>query len=167
MNRLIRDWGAALLVGIVVFFVADVVAKRDKPDNGMPAPAFTLPAVGGEPVALESLRGRTVVLNFWATWCGPCKQEIPDFSAYAKEHPEVSVLGVLIPSNEGPRLASIVEGLKIGYPVVVADSQTEHGYGISVFPTTVVVRADGTIASAHEGRLTRGQLAQLVSAAGS
>jgi cytochrome c biogenesis protein CcmG/thiol:disulfide interchange protein DsbE len=59
------------------------------------APKFELTNMDGQPVTLESLRGKPVVLNFWSTWCGPCKAEHPLFQGAAKQHPDVQFLGVV------------------------------------------------------------------------
>lgn len=164
MARMIRDWGIALLVGFLVFVGADWLANRPPPAGE--APAFTLADLDGATVSLADYRGKTVVLNFWATWCAPCRAEIPELTAYAQENPEVPVLGVVVPSNEGARLKEIVQRFGPGYPVLVADDAVERAYRLSVFPTTVVVRPDGSVAVRHEGAVDRAGLAALVAKAG-
>ena len=163
MMRMIRDWGLALVVGVVVFVVADRLGQPSKQAVGEPAPDFALVnlATGGT-TSLSELRGSTVVLNFWATWCGPCKRELPEFSAYAKEHPEVKLLGIVVPSNEGSRLPEIVGRFKIAYPVLVADAATEAAYRVDSFPTTFIVRADGSVGTVQVGGMNKEMLAELV-----
>ena len=166
MARLLRDWGLALGMALACFFVAEAVSRMRATDEGEAAPEFSLANLAGGTTALSDYRGRTVVLNFWATWCGPCKAEIPEFSAYAQANPDVAVLGVVVPRNEGDQLASIVDTFPIRYPVLVADGTTVNRYGVDVFPTTVVVRGDGTVSGVVHGAIDRGMLAEMVEKAG-
>lgn len=169
MSRILRDWGIALLVGVLVFFLANWLGGRTSgpmPPTGQLAPDFALINLAGGTTRLSESRGRTTVINFWATWCGPCKAELPEFTAYAKEHPEITVLGVVVPRSEGARLPEIVARFRIGYPVLVADDTIERNYPIDAFPTTYVVRADGTIADIQMGGMDREMLGRMVIAAG-
>lgn len=166
MMRMLRDWGVALAVGVVVFWVAEELSQRGQAGSGELAPDFLLSDLDGGQVRLSDLRGQTVVVNFWATWCGPCKKEIPEFTEYARENPDVKVLGVVVPSNEGDRLDDIVRRFKVGYPVLVSDDATEAAYGIDSFPTTYVVRADGTIGGVQVGGMNKEMLAEMVEAYG-
>jgi len=130
------------------------------PDLPHTAPAFALRDLDGRVVSLEEHAGRTVVLNFWATWCGPCRVEIPSFSAYARAHPEVVVLGI---AADGPasKLRAFARQHDMAYPVLQGDARVLADYGVTSFPTTVVVRPDGTVKHAHVGPLLRPQLAWL------
>lgn len=168
MSRMIRDWALALGVGFLVFWLADVLSHQGGSSaRGGPAPAFTLEKIDGGAIALDDVRGGVAVLNFFATWCGPCKAEMPEFSAYALAHPEVKVIGLVVPSNEGARLPEIIHRFRLTYPVVVVDSLTERAYAIHVFPTTVVVKADGSISDRIEGAIDGKTLAKAVARAGS
>jgi hypothetical protein len=78
------DWTKFLVLAAVVF---TAVGRLRAPDLPEVAPAFQLTALDGTTVDLDAMRGKTVVLNFWATWCGPCRAEMPMLSSWASEHP--------------------------------------------------------------------------------
>jgi thiol-disulfide isomerase/thioredoxin len=121
------------------------------------APPFALPDLEGQTVALSDFAGQTVVLNFWATWCGPCRVEIPSFTRFAEKHPEIPVLGVAVDGSV-EELRRARDELAMGYPILVADRATLHAYGVKSLPTTVVVRGDGSVRSAYAGMLFQPQL---------
>ncbi len=156
--RTLRSVVLWLALTLVAFMAVGVFRAPSLPDQ---APDFALPTLGGETVALADLRGQPVVLNFWATWCGPCRAEIPAFSAYADANPDVAVLGI---ATDGPRskVAAHARELGITYPVLLSDRATHQTYGISTIPTTVIVDAEGGVGYAHSGILMRWQLALLV-----
>ena len=113
----------------------------------IPAPDFTLTDQYGEPHTLSDYQGQTVFLNFWATWCGPCKMEMPDIQALYEEWDEnagdLVVLGVAGPGigQEGSAedIAAFLEANGYTYPVVMDDTGTLfYQYGISAYPTTLL-----------------------------
>ena len=95
--RWLRDLGLGLALVVVVMVGMGWARAPDLPSE---APSFTLLDVDGNAVSLSDFAGKTVVLNFWATWCGPCRMEAPAFAGFARAHPEVPVLG-----NRGGRTA--------------------------------------------------------------
>ena len=122
------------------------------------APDFTLASLTGERVALSSFHGQTVVLNFWATWCGPCKMEMPTLVEFTKNHPDIPVLFVAV---DGKAEALSAYARTMGLPperVLMMDNPTKSVYEISTLPTTVVVRSDGSVGSTHGGVLVGPQL---------
>ena len=121
------------------------------------APAFALADLSGQTVSLEDFAGQTVVLNFWATWCPPCRMEIPSFSRFAEGNPEVPVLGIAV--DGGPEeLARARDEMGITYPILLADESTLAAYGVRSLPTTVIIRPDGTVKTSYAGMLFRPQL---------
>lgn len=120
-----------------------------KPAYVGPAPDFTLATLAGDSLRLSDLRGQVVLLNFWATWCAPCVEEIPEFvDLYRELHPEgLAIVGVAI-DEQGPELvAPFAERFNINYPValdpggIVADA---YG-GVFALPTTYVIDPAGQI----------------------
>ncbi|MCB9796277.1 MAG: TlpA family protein disulfide reductase [Alphaproteobacteria bacterium] len=148
MLRYIRDWVVSIAVAVVIFFAIGYL--RPGPDLPDQAPDFHLRSLDGELVTLSELQGQTVVLNFWATWCGPCRQEIPAFSEFAREHPEVPVYGVAT-DGDAQSLRKAKAALGIDYPVLVADKATLASYDISTIPTTVIVGPGGEVKDVHVG----------------
>ncbi|MCB9674037.1 MAG: TlpA family protein disulfide reductase [Alphaproteobacteria bacterium] len=121
------------------------------------APPFRLRGPDGDVVALSDHRGRTVVLNFWATWCGPCMVEAPSFAAFAKANPDVTVIGMTA-DDDPAKVRKTAKDLGLDYPLAMADRETLAAYGVSTFPTTVIIGPDGTIRTAHTGILFRPQI---------
>lgn len=152
--RIVRE----LLLFAALFAIVSTVAGRLRaPDLPEQAPAFTLQNLDGERVSLRDYRGRQVVLNFWATWCGPCRVEVPSFSSFAREHPEIPVLGIAVDGTPD-ELRRGAEELGIDYPVLVGDAATVRAYGASTVPTTVVVGPEGEVQATHVGVLLGPQL---------
>jgi peroxiredoxin len=161
---MLRDWSIAVLVGVAVFFAVDWLSKASDP-RGEVAPAFSLPNAAGGTIALADYAGKPVVLNFWGTWCPPCRHEIPAFARWSAENPEVPILGIAQGSGSGAKLLREAKELGVTWPVAEADTAVISAYGVSVFPTTVVVGADGKIVGAAYGELDEGGLDKLVASA--
>ncbi|MEZ4241742.1 MAG: redoxin domain-containing protein [Myxococcota bacterium] len=157
----IRAWAVNLLgfvaLALAALWVGGWLRAPALPER---APDFALRDLDGVTVTLAELRGRTVVLNFWATWCGPCRMEMPTFSAFAAAHPEITMLGI---AADGPaaraRVEQVADGLSSRYRVLLADPQVLEAYRIGAYPTTVVVDPEGHVRSAHGGLVLRPQLA--------
>jgi cytochrome c biogenesis protein CcmG/thiol:disulfide interchange protein DsbE len=127
---------------------------------GRPAPALRLPGLDGRPVDLAALRGRPVVVNFWATWCDPCVREFPLLRAAATaHHPDrLAVVGVL--TNDHPDAArAFVRRHGATWPIALDPSaRTAPAWGAVGLPHTFFLHPDGTLASHHLGELTQATL---------
>jgi peroxiredoxin len=127
---------------------------------GTPAPALRLPALDGGRVDLAALRGRPVVVNFWATWCEPCVREFPLLRQAATSHrrDRLAVVGVL--SGDRPAAArAFVRRHDATWPVALdPDSATATAWGAVGLPHTWFIRPDGTLASHQLGELTQASL---------
>ena len=157
-SRMLKDWGLALLIAAVVFGVLRLLPQQSQPDLPPDAPALRLPGLDGTVFNLSDHAGETVVLNFWATWCGPCKQEIPAFAEVAEANPDVVLVGVAVDSGAPAAIRSKAEEWGITWPVVVEDGSATRAYDVSVLPTTVVIGPDGEVRSAHVGAMSAAQL---------
>ncbi len=163
MQRMLKDWGIALLVGVGVYLAAGVLLQPG-PVSGK-APAFTLADTAGAQVQLSRWAGRVVVLNFWGSWCPPCREEIPAFAKVAAAHPEAQFVGVAVKSGDGEALQRAADTLGITWPVLAGTSTVLDAYDVSVFPTTFVLRADGTIAKSFVGTVSAKDLEAAIVAA--
>lgn len=160
MKRMLKDWAVALSLGIAIFL--GIQWLQPKPQIPDIAPDFTVQTLDGDSITLSDLKGRPVVLNFWATWCQPCRQEIPYFSAFARAHPSIPVLGLSVDDGPVGRVKRAVKDWDIAYPVAVISPKLQSTYDISTLPTTVIIDTDGTVKSIHVGMMSESQLARAV-----
>ena len=161
LKNVVLNWILPVVAALAVYaLVQGMRAPEVHTDAQGNAPRFTLMSTEGEPVALEDLRGKQVILNFWATWCGPCKVEIPYINTFARENPEVVVLGVAVDSGTLPVLKRASAELGIEYPVIRGNAGVQRQYGVRSVPTTFLIDADGTIAESHVGVVTARKLAR-------
>jgi peroxiredoxin len=117
------------------------------------APEFTLSDVSGRPVRLSDFRGKVVLLNFWATWCGGCKVEIPWFIEFANKYKDsgFSVIGVAMDDDGWKSVQPYLEEKKMNYPVVIGTGDLGKRYGLDSMPMTLLIDQSGRIASTHVG----------------
>jgi thiol-disulfide isomerase/thioredoxin len=148
------DWGIAIALTVAGFWLLSAVRAPDLPSQ---APEWTLRDLSGESVSLTQFRGQTVVLNFWAEWCGPCRMEIPAFSSFAEEHPDIPVLGIAVDGTPS-ELRRQAARLGISYPVLLADNGIQEDYKVTTLPTTVIVGPDGEVRNVHVGAMLGPQL---------
>lgn len=134
-----------------------VVARAVK---GQIAPDWELAGLDGKPIKLSDYKGRVVLLNFWATWCPPCRKEIPTFTALQKEYDErgVVVIGVSLDQGGTAAVRSFAERMGINYPIMIGDEHIQATYGIQAIPTTFVIDRAGNIVGQHQGDTGRASL---------
>ncbi len=114
---------------------------------GEPAPAFDFERLQGGRVTLQDLRGKTLLLDFWATWCPPCVLEIPELNAVYEAHRQdgVELLAISVDGDEREELARWAEEHGIRYPVVLGNTEVARAYGAYQFPFHVLVGPDGRV----------------------
>ena len=148
MSRLIL--GAALVAGMLgwaasawgaAFDIADTTGKRHR---------------------LADYKGRWVVLNYWATWCVPCIQEIPEIANFRRAHPDVVVLGIAIDAEDVPKTKAFAAKVGHEYPLVISNARVEKQFAaVKGLPTTRIFDAEGRLVYDKLGRVTRKSLEEI------
>jgi len=135
---------AALLIALPVLAAVD---------TNSPAPDFTLNAQSDKPVALTQFKGQVVMLNFWASWCGPCRQEMPLLDSIYKKYSKLGF--TMIGVNVEPDSKAANDWLKqtpVSFPILYdTSSKVSVLYGVSGMPSTVIVDRKGTVRMIHHG----------------
>jgi cytochrome c biogenesis protein CcmG/thiol:disulfide interchange protein DsbE len=121
--------------------------------NPDPAPDFKLTGLDGKPVTLAGSHGKVILLNFWATWCGPCRAEIPDLVELQNKYKDrLQILGLVVDDDDQDAIKNFVSEFGINYPVAIASNDIRFQYGgIAALPTSFVLDAEGRIVQKHEG----------------
>lgn len=120
----------------------------------IPSPAWELKGTDGKPVKSSDFAGKVVILDFWATWCGPCRMEIPGFIELQKQYADrgLVVVGVSLDQGGAPVVKSFIEKAAINYPVVLGDETVVNAFGgVEGIPTTFIIDRKGQIVRKHVG----------------
>ena len=121
--------------------------------NPQPIPPFLLRDLDGQVVSTAGWHGKVVLLNFWATWCPPCRDEIPEMIELQKRFKDkLQIVGVSMDDSPPDEVRQFAEEMKIDYPIVMGSRTLSGEYGgVPALPTTFVVNTDGRIVQKHEG----------------
>lgn len=158
-----------MFVGVVVVGLVVAWVFRSQPTEtaavGRPAPDFTVELLDQGRFSLsEHLDGATgpMILNLWASWCIPCRTEMPDIDRFARDNPQVTVLGVAVRDQRQPAL-DFAEEVAVSYPLAFGDRAFEDAYTTIGLPVTWIINASGTVTALHNGILNVEDLEDLVS----
>ena len=138
---------------------AEAAAPKGDPSRKA-APAFSLKDGDGRTVSLSDFKGKVVLLNFWATWCGPCKIEIPWFVEFEQKYKDrgFAVIGVAMDDEGWEVVKPYVAKSKINYRILKGTDEVASSYGgVDSLPTTLVIDQDGRIVSTHVGLVSKSE----------
>jgi thiol-disulfide isomerase/thioredoxin len=135
---------------MIVFSWADIVGQEAM------APQFALKDLKGRTVRLSAYRGKVVLINFWATWCPPCRAEMPDLVRLQREHAKqgLRIIGITYPPETRTRVQKFARSLKVNYPIVLGTRQIKARFSAEeTLPLTVVIDRDGKVKDIISGIL--------------
>ncbi len=141
---------------IITTIIFTLVISITAFSNNKIAPNFNLTDLNGKQVKLSDYKGKVVFLNFWATWCPPCKREIPDFIELQKKYSNQGFTFIGIALDDYQSVVRFAKDHKINYPVVIGDENLVKQYGnIRGIPTSFLISKDGKIVQRYEGYRTK------------
>jgi len=151
---------AVSMIGVVCI-IASLPGRARSGETGTsplaklaPAPVWQLRNVDGQTIHSSDFKGKVVILDFWATWCGPCQAELPGFIALQKQYEKqgLTVIGVSVDQIQPAEVKKFAQKSGMNYPVVLSDSNTDQAFGgIDAIPTTFVIDREGRIVKQHLG----------------
>ena len=146
MNGLIKNCGRATALMLAATLSMTGMA-------GEPAPDFTLKSNQGENLRLEDYRGQVVMLNFWASWCGPCRTEMPLMDDIYEEYKDLGFTVLAVNVDEDSTDAKrFLDAVPVSYPILYDNTSTvTAAYGVDAMPTTVMIDRDGNARFVHRG----------------
>jgi peroxiredoxin len=156
----------ALVISIMLVFGIQKARHSSGPPGagklqGQPAPDFTLASLDGKTLKLSDYRGKAVLLNFWATWCEPCKIEMPWFADLQKKYEAqgLQVLGIAMDDATPKEIGEFAHKLGVNYPILVGKEEvgTQYG-GVQYLPSTFYISRDGKIIDRVFGLVSRSEI---------
>jgi len=170
MKRIITISGgfAALAFGLILLS-ANLLQAQDAARNaGQPAPVWKLKDLAGQEVSSDQFKGKVMVVDFWATWCGPCVSEIPGYVALQKKYGSkgLVIVGVSLDRKGPAHVKKFVDDHAMNYIIVMGDDEiTEAFGGFNAIPTTFLISRDGRIINQKTGAAPAEEYEKLVKSA--
>ena len=149
-----------VLIGISFLLATGATVLRAQGEN-LPAPDFRLKDLQGKDFRLADYKGKVLILNFWATWCPPCRAEIPDFveTYAANRNKGLEILGISVDLMTPDELLPFVGKAKINYPVALADARIVQDYEPGNYiPSTIIIDKKGILRHRHVGQMDKDTL---------
>jgi thiol-disulfide isomerase/thioredoxin len=168
-NKIVVYVSVAIFIGLLAAVLATISSGSDSSPSdpsrsivesgsvsvSSPAPIFSLPDIQGTTAELDDYLGKVVILNFWATWCVPCKEEMPFLDQYGLDHPDsIVILGIAVGDSE-EEVRSFLEEMNVSYPILMDKTGVVGSvYHVVGYPTTYFVDAKGIIRGKYIGLMT-------------
>ncbi|MET0335482.1 MAG: TlpA disulfide reductase family protein [Rhizobacter sp.] len=148
--RPLRTFGTSLLAALLFAAAGSATAAAEV---GTAAPDFTLRTLNGPNMRLQEQRGKVVLVNFWATWCGPCRREIPHLNRIADKYKSSGLVLMGINVDEDVRnAAEVATKMAVSFPVLLdTDKQVSKLYDLNSMPSTMVIDRSGRVRFLHRG----------------
>ncbi len=158
----------AVVIGVMGFAVFSGLQDGTSALESEPAPAFQAMTASGVPVSNSAFKGKVVILDFWATWCPPCRKQMPVLQALKKAHPDVVIVSVNV-DDPTPERKHLVQGFlmrnNLDFDVVYDDGPMMTAFKVTRFPTMVVVSPSGVVTYADSGFMTQREIESLIAEA--
>lgn len=142
---------------LILAFISCNSSENKTSNASSLAPNFKLTQTNGKDLRLSDFKGKIVILDFWATWCEPCKHGIPDLIDIQKKyHDVIQIIGISVDEDTRSNVIPFVKEFGINYPIVYANSEVINSYGnIYLIPVTFIIDQSGKIVYKHEGLLEK------------
>lgn len=167
----LKKWGIGVVIAVVLGFVGfELVSTFQQSQQRevirtVQATDFTLPTLDHQQQSLSQTRGKVVILNFWASWCEPCKSEMPHFQTYYEQHrKDIEILAVnYTKKDQIAHVKSFVEQYKLTFPILLDETgETSIMYGAFALPATIILDREGNIVHEILGPLDEALLKEYV-----
>jgi peroxiredoxin len=158
LRRIFAGLTASVLVLACGTWLVTASAEITAANGRKAAPGFSLTDVKGAALNLSDYKGKVVLLNFWATWCHGCKEEIPWYMAFADKYKDQGfvVIGVSMDDDGWKSVKPFMEEKKLNYPIVIGTEELANRYGgVDGMPVSVLIDRDGKISDSHSGVVER------------
>jgi thiol-disulfide isomerase/thioredoxin len=157
-SSIVRSPFLIILQGIVFTAMTIACSPTSVLGQAVKAPRFELRDINGHRVRLSDYQGKVVLINFWATWCPPCRAEMPDLIRLQREHVKqgLQIIGITYPPERKARVRRFARSLKVNYPIILGTREIKARFSSEeTLPLTVVINRDGKVSEIIIGILLR------------